>query len=159
MSNSSRAIGQPSAPRRFGLVGCVKEKASHPAPARDLYRSTLFRGRRMFVERSCDQWWILSAKHGLVDPSDTIAPYDVTLKGASRAERRRWSQAVLQSIKTRVRPSPGDIFEIHAGADYRDYGLTAGLKALHCRVDVPTAGMSMGGQLSFYKQAAETNRG
>ena len=45
--------------RHMGLVGCVKEKAGSPRPAKDLYVSTLFSGRRSFVERSCEQWWIL----------------------------------------------------------------------------------------------------
>lgn len=27
----------------------------------------------------CDQWAILSAKHGLIDPDKVIEPYDVTL--------------------------------------------------------------------------------
>jgi len=51
--------------------------------AKDLYVSTLFFGRRSFVERSCGQWWILSAEHGLVHPDEVLGPYDVTLKDAS----------------------------------------------------------------------------
>jgi hypothetical protein len=77
--------------RRIGLVGCVKQKAKLARLAKDLYISTLFEGRRSFVESSCDQWWILSAEHGLVHPDALVAPYDVALKGASRAVRRRWA--------------------------------------------------------------------
>jgi hypothetical protein len=53
---------------RLGLVGCVKPKLPHAAPARELYTSALFWGRRVYVERTCDRWFILSAKHALVDP-------------------------------------------------------------------------------------------
>jgi hypothetical protein len=47
---------------RIGLVGCVKSKRSQAAPARELYSSPLFRGRRDWVERTCDRWFVLSAK-------------------------------------------------------------------------------------------------
>jgi hypothetical protein len=64
---------------RVGLVGCVKSKQSQAAPARELYVSPLFRGRRAWVERTCDRWFILSAKHGLVEPDRVLAPYDEIL--------------------------------------------------------------------------------
>jgi hypothetical protein len=113
--------------RRIGLVGCVKEKATSAQRAKDLYTSTLFVGRRRYVERSCEQWWVLSAAHGLVHPDQLLAPYDVTLKNAGRANRRQWCSWVLAGIDERVRPRPGDVFEIHAGAEYRDFGLVDGL--------------------------------
>ncbi|MEX0663315.1 MAG: DUF6884 domain-containing protein [Acidimicrobiia bacterium] len=138
--------------RRIGLVGCVKVKASKPLAAADLYLSTLFQGRRSYVESSCDEWWILSAKHGLVDPGDVLAPYDVTLKDASRVERRRWSQSVLHDVDERVHPVVGDVFEVHAGAEYRDFGLLQGLEDRGCEVVIPTQGLGIGRQLQFYKQ-------
>ena len=36
---------------RIGLVGCVKDKEAVALPARDLYRSALFRGRRAYVQQ------------------------------------------------------------------------------------------------------------
>ena len=139
--------------RRIGLVGCVKKKAPGPHRARDLYVSTLFDGRRAYVERSCDQWWILSAEHGLVSPDEILVPYDVTLKNAGRATRRRWSQNVLMAIDDLVLPCRGDVFEIHAGTEYRDFGLVVGLRARGCDVVNPTEGIPIGKQLRFYKQA------
>ena len=141
--------------RRIGLVGCVKGKADGARAAKDLYVSTLFLGRRSYVERSCDEWWVLSAEHGLVHPDTVLAPYDVTLKDASRAARRLWSTDVLTTIDVRVAPDPGDIFEIHAGAEYRDFGLVSGLHSRSCVVDIPTERMRIGPQLRFYKRAAE----
>lgn len=140
--------------RRIGLVGCVKEKRSRPAKAADLYTSRLFAGRRHFVESSCHEWWILSAAHGLVDPSTVLEPYDVTLKNAGRAACRAWSARVLASVGELVRPVRGDIFELHAGAEYRDYGLVAGLTAQGFAVEIPTLGMPIGLQLRFYRQHA-----
>lgn len=139
--------------RRIGLVGCVKEKASSRRPARELYISDLFKKRRAYVERCCDQWWILSAKYGLVGPDELLAPYDETLKGASTVARQRWSKDVLAALAERVTPVVGDAFEIHAGAEYRDYGLVQGLRQRGYGVEVPTKGMPIGVQLRFYKQA------
>ena len=139
--------------RRIGLLGCVKAKAGEPRPAKDLYQSALFVGRRRFVERSCDEWWILSAHHGLVHPDAVLAPYDVTLKDAGREERRRWAAAVLTAVDQHIVPGPGEVFEFHAGAEYRDFGVTDGLRARGCEVENPTAGLGIGRQLQFYKQA------
>ena len=141
-------------PRHIGLVGCVKKKANQPRPARDLYISTLFSGRRNHVERFCDEWWILSAEHGLVHPDEVLAPYDETLKRAGRDARRQWSAQVLSAIDQRVVPLAGEVFEIHAGAEYRDFGLVEGLGVRNCPVEVPTEGMRIGEQLRFYKQVA-----
>ena len=131
----------------------MKEKGTSPRPARDLYTSTLFRGRRNFVEHSCSEWWILSALHGLVDPSEVVAPYDLALKDLGRAERRDWSRRVLTSIDERAAVQPGNVIEFHAGAEYRDFGLEAGLMNRGCQIENPTLGMSIGFQLRFYKEA------
>jgi hypothetical protein len=149
---SVREGSNESAGRRIGLVGCVKEKASGPCRAQDLYLSALFEGRRAYVKQRCDQWWILSAEHGLVHPEEILAPYDITLKHAGSATRRRWSQKVLTAIDDLVLPRPGDVFEIHAGAEYREFGLVVGLLDRACDVAVPTEGMPIGKQLQFYKQ-------
>ena len=136
---------------RVGLVGCVKRKLETPAKAKDLYISALFRGRRGFVEASCDSWWILSAKHGLVDPEEVLAPYDLTLKSMGRAERREWAARTLAELVAIVRPQMGDVIEFHAGADYREYGLRTGLEAMGCQIEIPTEHLTMGQQRGFYK--------
>lgn len=135
---------------RIGLVGCVKSKLTVPAPARDLYTSTLFIGRRQFVEASCDRWFILSAKHGVVDPETILEPYDETLKTAGRAARRAWSQRVLSALDLELGQINGLCFETHAGAEYLDYGVTDGLRSRGATVENPTQGLRIGRQLSFY---------
>ena len=103
------------------------------------------------MERACDRWWILSALHGLVDPDAVLAPYDVTLTRASVAQRRAWSGRVLSQLREMGDLGAGDVVEIHAGADYRDYGLVAGLRAQGVDVVVPTEGLRLGEQLRFYR--------
>ena len=141
--------------RRIGLVGCVKDKTAVPQAAKDLYVSALFTGRRSYVERSSGAWWVLSAEHGLVHPDDVLVPYDVTLKDAGRPARRSWSKQVLSAIDQRIQPMRGDVFEIHAGKEYREFGLVDGLLDRGCVVEIPTEGMPIGVQLRFYKQARE----
>lgn len=137
-------------------MGCVKQKASTAQRARDLYVSALFVGRRGFVERSCSEWWILSALHGLVHPDQVLEPYDMTLKDAGRAARRDWSRRVLADLDERVGLGRGDIVEVHAGAEYRDWGLMDGLLARGVEVTIPTEGMLLGRQLAFYRRSADS---
>jgi hypothetical protein len=139
--------------QRVGLVGCVKKKEARALPARDLYNSPLFRGRREYVERSCDEWFILSALHGVVSPDDVIEPYDITLTTRSTFERRRWSERVVSELEVRLGELSGTAFEIHAGATYRDFGLVDGLIRLGATVDVPAARLTQGEQLAFYARA------
>lgn len=155
MGLSRTSEGQPAVnpARRVGLVGCVKQKAPMARPARDLYVSTLFEGRRAFVEQSCSDWWILSALHGLVHPQHVLEPYDVTLKDAGRRERREWSRRVLAALDEQTALRSGDVAEIHAGSEYRDWGLVDGLVARGVTVEIPTEGMPLGRQLAFYAEA------
>lgn len=144
---------------RIGLVGCVKTKLDRRVPAKDLYTSPLFRGRRAFVEASCEQWFILSAKHGLLSPAEEVEPYDETLKAGSPQERRAWAERVLHKLDA-VRPSVnGDVFEIHAGSEYRAFGLADGLRARGAAVDVPAEHLSQGAQLAFYKSGVQARPG
>lgn len=143
-----------AAGRRIGLVGCVKSKLPHAAPAKDLYTSPLFRGRRAWVERTCERWFILSAEHGLVEPDAWLEPYDKSLVTARTAERRAWAVRVLQQMVRVLGPVHGRTFEIHAGASYFGFGLEDELVRAGSTVDVPTRGMSQGRQLALYLRAA-----
>jgi hypothetical protein len=78
----------PDSSMRIGLVGCVETKLTHRAEARDLYVSQLFAERRRYFERSCGDWFIFSAKHGLVRTNQELDPYDETLVGKARREKR-----------------------------------------------------------------------
>ncbi len=137
---------------RVGLVGCVKTKGSRPSQARDLYDSTLFRGRRRFVEATCERWFVLSAKHGLVAPDEVIAPYDETLNEKPASAKRQWATAVLVRLAQLV-DLPGTVFEVHAGAEYRNFGLVDELRRRGATVEIPAADLSQGEQLAFYARS------
>jgi hypothetical protein len=139
---------------RIGLVGCVKTKRSSPSPARDLYVSTLFTGRRRYVEQSCDAWFVLSARHGLVRSDERLEPYDETLNDQAAAAKRRWAQAVLAGLDSIGFDYSATTFEIHAGSEYRSFGLVEGLEQRGAIVEVPAVHLGQGEQLAFYSGRA-----
>jgi hypothetical protein len=140
------------APRRvrIGLVGAVKSKRRRPAPATELYTSALFRGRRASVERSCARWFVLSAREGLVNPDTVLEPSEESLTLAPAAIRRAWSALVVDALVRELGDLEAYVFEIHAGAAYREFGLVAGLERRGALVEVPVKGLSQGAQLAFY---------
>ncbi|HVT78344.1 MAG TPA: hypothetical protein VHD87_15010 [Acidimicrobiales bacterium] len=136
--------------RRIGLVGCVKAKRGHDSPARDLYVSPLFAGRRRWVEQTCDEWWILSARFGLVHPDTVLFPYETSLTTARAEQRRLWGRATAAAILDEVNPAPGDVVEIHAGAAYTDFGLVEVLELSGVTVELPAEHLGIGDQLHLY---------
>lgn len=141
--------------QRIGLVGCVSKKRDVAVAARDLYVSNLFLGRRAAVERTCTRWFILSAKHGLLSPDEVVAPYDQSFKRTTSTERRSWGQAVLKALDAVIVSFNGVVVEIHAGAEYRAFGVEEGLRARGVEIVVPTLGLGIGRQLAFYKRERE----
>lgn len=135
---------------KIGLVGCVKTKRTTGAPARDLYTSTLFAGRRRYVEQSSDRWFVLSALHGLVRDDEWLEPYDETLNDQSAESKRRWAEKVLADLDSLGLDFRTTTFEIHAGNEYRSFGLVDGLRARGAKVEVPAAHLGQGEQLAFY---------
>src|SRR6202045_437437 len=91
-------MGHGNANDSIILVACCGPKLSKPAPAADLYVSSLFKKARTYAERR-GRWFILSALHGLLDPTEVIAPYDVTLKKMPARKRREWGQKVREQMQ------------------------------------------------------------
>jgi len=134
--------------RKFALVACVAKKNSRPMPARDLYISVWFHKAAAYAVREADEWYILSAKHGLISPDTVIRPYDETLKGMSATARRDWATRVMEALMQRL--DPGDTVIILAGQDYRA-GLIEPLRQMGCTVLVPMEGLRIGEQLAWLK--------
>lgn len=98
------------------LVSCVKKKLSRRAPARELYASPWFRKARAVVEATERPWYILSAKHGLVDPHAVIEPYEKTLNDLSKNERIGWARKVMRALDPNL--AGVDSVVIFAGEKY-----------------------------------------
>src|SRR5919112_682042 len=47
-----------------------------PVPVATLFRSPGFASARAHAEHSGYPWFVLSAKHGLLDPGEVVSPYD-----------------------------------------------------------------------------------
>src|SRR5438045_3747628 len=103
----------------IGLVSCSKTKQSVAAPARYLYTSELFKKASAYCEATYDRWFILSAVHGLVEPTQVVEPYDKTLKRISGKERREWASKVLKQIQ--AAGLQNETFYFHAGDTYRQH--------------------------------------
>lgn len=62
----------------------------------------MFHRARAYVEATGYQWFILSAKHGLVAPDEMIAPYDETLNTIGVGDRRKWAEKVQAQMNERL---------------------------------------------------------
>ncbi len=131
------------------LVGCVKSKQSHAAPAKDLYVSDLFRKARRYAEEIAERWYILSAKYGLVAPDEVIEPYELHLATASASYRRQWGITVAHELLAASGPLEGRVIEVHAGAAYTD-AIRSHLLSAGAQVVEPLAGLTLGQRLAWY---------
>lgn len=131
------------------LVGCVKRKLDHPAPAQDLYSSSLFQKERAYAEATGAPWFVLSAKHGLSAPTTVLEPYDLRLSTTPRGYRRTWGDRVVAQLTGAIGPLAGKVIEVHAGSAYVD-PIRDQLRAMGAHVVEPLHGLTMGQRLSWY---------
>lgn len=126
------------------LVSCASKKLGVRARAEDLYVSDLFQ-KSLAYARSLRPAaiFILSAKHGLVQPDEQIDPYNETLNTMRPPEIMAWSERVLDQLRKRADVEQ-DHFVFLAGDKYRRY-LLPRLRS----VDVPMEGLRIGEQLSW----------
>ena len=137
-------------PKRISLVSCSAEKVARRAPAKDLYASALFRKSRRWAELVGRDWYILSAKHGLVSPDRRIAPYDESLKHAPKTRRAEWGCSVIDRIHALARPS--DFIFLLAGGTYSG-AILKSLADSGYHVVQPLEGMSIGRRLRWLTSA------
>lgn len=137
---------------RVVLVGCSRTKAPGPAPAAELFRGPLFQRAREYALRSGDPWFVLSAKFGLLDPAEHIAPYDVYLADRPPSYRTAWGAWVVAQLSERM-PLAGLTVEVHAGEAYCA-PLREPLRAAGARVAEPLAGLRQGERLAWPGYAA-----
>jgi hypothetical protein len=132
----------------YVLIACASGKRGYPCRAADLYQSDLFRKSLQYAEAlRPDSIFILSAKHGLLPPEEEIEPYDLTLNRMSAVDRRTWAERVLRKL-AEVGDLEEDRFTFLAGSRYREHLLP---RIRHG--DVPMAGLTIGRQLKFLKDA------
>ncbi|MXX88195.1 MAG: hypothetical protein F4213_16750 [Boseongicola sp. SB0677_bin_26] len=133
------------------LVSCVSAKQSAPAKAKDLYVSAWFRKARTCIEPLGCPWYILSAKHGLLDPDAVIDPYEETLNAMPADRRRTWAHGVIEDLAPRL--SGVGAVTVFAGMAYREF-LEAELRGRGLELYVPMQGLRIGQQLSWLSAQA-----
>jgi predicted Zn-dependent protease len=134
---------------KIALISCTKLKKDSPCEAKDMYLpSNLFSKAVKYIkQQDYDEWFILSAKYGLLDKSRTIETYNITLNNMRAKEIIDWSKEVnyklsLLNIKQ---------VDFYAGERYRKY-LIPLLDERGIKCNVPLKGLGIGQQMQFYNQ-------
>lgn len=138
------------------ILGCVSEKAQGPRPAKDLYVSPLFQKRRRYAEAAGLPWVIFSAEHGIVTPTTVLDWYDVALKQLPPREQRAKGEQAAEQLERIFGPLEGKVFEIHAGAAYRQ-ALEAPLARRGASLLNRIEGLRFGEQLQWYDRTAASD--
>lgn len=130
------------------LVSCCGEKLQHPAPAKELYQSNLFRLARRYAEsqasRSQDvSWVILSALLGVVHPDQVVEPYEQRM-WTKRARWNSWATGVQKGLLNLAGDEPARFVSL-CGSKY-EVDVTGHI------MERPLAGMGIGQRLQWLKQ-------
>lgn len=134
---------------RVALVGCGAAKLGHPAPARRLYSSALFRKSLELAERTHPRGMvrILSARFGLVRPEETLPPYEHLL---TRKDGAAWAEDVVSCLPLELSAFGPLEVTVLAGVVYAD-PLVAEVQRLGLPwvVHQPMRGMGIGQRLGW----------
>jgi hypothetical protein len=140
------------------LVSCCGEKLQHPAPARDLYVSQLFKLARAYVESTGERWVILSALWGMVLPDQVVEPYDRRMP-TTRASRAMWGNMTAHQLLDLAAGEPTRFVSL-CGSDYTNpLGALEGTMRLSIyyptghRIEYPLDGLGIGKRLRWLKDA------
>ncbi len=148
----------------IGLISCSARKLGTPAPARDLYCSSLFQRSLTYAECRCSVVYVLSARHGLVDLDTVLKPYDERL--GSKQDREAWGRRVADNLIDRH--GRGVAYLILAGANYAGPLATAlrthdghhedGWRGVAKEmIHTPLTGMKIGERLRWLSQQTSGN--
>ena len=135
----------------IGLVSCTKKKCEESSSPAELYmESPYFRKMREFCEENHDRWYILSAKHGLLEPyGEPIESYNNTLRDSTVKEKQEWAKSVFEQLQAIDSLEKDTTLIIHAGKDY--YGeLLPLLERTDTEVRVPTESLGLGKKMAWY---------
>lgn len=99
----------------YALVQCGSSKKDGTHPARELYDSTYFEKKREFADELTDEWWILSAKYGVLDPDTVIEDYDTTV---DEVDTDTWLGQVEHRLTDRLQNRTDGTLWVLVGTDY-----------------------------------------
>jgi hypothetical protein len=102
---------------RVALIGSSGATADEPRAAGELFRSDGFARAREHARRSRLPWFVLSAKHGLLDPAEVISPHGVQIDDQPAAYRTAWGEWVAAQLADRLQLD-GVVVEVYGGVDF-----------------------------------------
>jgi len=101
---------------RVTLIQCTNTKRDEKCPAEYLYdESAYYRKMRSWARARGNPWYILSAKHGLLNPNQETVPYDAVGLSEQQAE----------DIATELNSIGVDTVDVTAGRKYTDHLIPA----------------------------------
>jgi len=134
--------------QRIVLVGCSSSKAASARRAAELFTGATFAKARAHALATGCPWYVLSAKWGLLDPDELVAPYDVYLADRPTQYRTAWGAWVVAQLADR-HDLRGAVVEVHAGDAYCR-PLAGPLAAAGATLHEPLVGLRQGERLAWY---------
>lgn len=128
------------------IISCVKTKKQGKHMAKELYISPLFKFSYAYTSKHYDKVYILSTLYGLLEPTDKIEYYELTLNKMNAQQKRAWAYKVTTQLKSKIKPT--DTLHYFCGVNYRQELI----KQLPNTYTEPLKGLGMGKQLQWYKQ-------
>lgn len=106
---------------KIALISCGKAKLTTKSRAEDLYTGQFFKINLVYAKKHYDIVYILSAKHNLLELSDIIELYDLTLKDKPKSYRQFWSIKTAKQLNAILKDE--DELFVLAGKSYIEYVL------------------------------------
>tara|TARA_R100001594_G_scaffold150647_1_gene213059 strand:+ start:5412 stop:5819 length:408 start_codon:yes stop_codon:yes gene_type:complete len=100
----------------IALISCVSKKLQGAHKAKDIYISPLFKKSKIYAEKHYDDYYILSARYGLLHKNKIINSYNLTLNNMNNKKKQIWSVLVAKQIKQYIKTNNKLI--ILAGSNY-----------------------------------------
>ena len=102
---------------RVALIGSSGATSDEPRPAGEMFRSDGFARAREHAQHSRLPWFVLSAKHGLLDPAEVISPHEIQIDDQPASYRTAWGEWVVAQLADRLQLD-GVVVEVHGGVDF-----------------------------------------
>lgn len=130
----------------FGLVQAGACPFRGRGTAVDRYATAFFTKKAELAELVCDEWVVLSERHGVIDPDATVEGVDREFTALEPAAQARWSMEVVSDVASRVRKHEHDRVVVFADRPMRDAlkergGLLSRIAAAGAETVEPLAGI------------------
>lgn len=83
----------------LAVMNCASKKLSYTAPAKELYTGTVFKVIQKYCETNFRYYCIISAKHGMLLPTDIIDPYELYIADLDTCQQQTLFKECAKKIK------------------------------------------------------------